>query len=269
MKTLYLILAILAVIFILVWAGLKIQPASFPELSSTAQPLTTITLPDNLPEPVRKYFLEVYGEEIPVITSAVITGRASMRINGITFPARFRFTHQAGQGYRHYIEATLFGFPIMKVNEYYLHGQGRMELPFGIFESYQVDQGANLGMWAESIWLPSIFITDPRLRWEAVDDETAILVVPFGEEEQRFLVRFDPQTGLLQLMEAMRFRDADGEHKILWISEAREWGTVDSYLIPHQGAAIWLDQGQPWAVFSVEDLKYNLPVDDYIRAAGE
>ncbi len=37
----------------------------------------------------------------------------------------------AGHGYRHYIEATVFGYPVMKVNEYYFDGKARMELPEG------------------------------------------------------------------------------------------------------------------------------------------
>lgn len=39
-----------------------------------------------------------------------------MRVGGLTFRARFRFTHKAGQDYRHYIEATIFGITILKVN---------------------------------------------------------------------------------------------------------------------------------------------------------
>jgi hypothetical protein len=267
----YLVYAITTILglIILFWIGLKVQPAPFPSYTAETSPADTIPLPEDLPFAVERYFLEVYGETVPVIHSAVISGRSSMRVNGITFPARFRFTHIAGQGYRHYIEATLFGLPIMKVNESYLDGHGLMKLPFGVFESPQVDQGANLGLWAESIWLPAIFITDPSIRWEEIDDETAVLVVPFGEtEEQRFIVRFNPDTGLLQFTESMRYRDAEGGEKILWINEAEEWGRINSELFPVTGAVTWFDQGTPWAIFQVEEVVYNSDVTEYIRAEG-
>ena len=57
-----------------------------------------------------------------------------MRVGGLTFPGRFRFTHKAGHDYRHYIEATFLGFPILKVNESYLDGNSRLELPYGVTE---------------------------------------------------------------------------------------------------------------------------------------
>lgn len=269
MKVILSVLGATAVIACLIWIGLSIQPAPFIKVSGKGEPPALISLPEDLPAPVARYFTQIYGDQVPVIQSAVISGRATMRVNGITFPARFRFVHQAGQGYRHYIEATFFGMPIMKVHETYLDGHGRMELPFGVDESPQVDQAANLGLWAESIWLPSIFITDPRVSWEPIDEHTAILVIPFGEDVQRMIARFDPETGLLMLLEAMRYREADADQKILWLSQIIEWQEIEGKPFPAVGGAIWLDQGQPWAVFTVEDVLYNLPVDEYIKQRGE
>jgi hypothetical protein len=268
MKIIATILIVLAILLFVGWLGLKIHPRSFPEYSDQNVELEMVPLPTGLPKPVERFYRQVYGDQVPVIESAVISGRASMRVNGITFPARFRFTHIAGKGYRHYIEATFFGMPIMKVNEHYLDGSGRLELPFGVFESEQVDQAANLGMWAEAMRFPAILVTNPLVRWEPVDQQTAVLVVPFKDEEQRFIVRFDPEDGLLQVMETMRYRDAEGGNQILWLSQAQEWEQLDGTLFPITGAAIWLDEGTPWALFSVEEVIYNADVSDYIRVTG-
>jgi hypothetical protein len=262
------IFVVLVLLLGLGWVGLLVKPASFP-LYPQGTRLETTALPQNLPAPVERFYQKIYGDEIPVINSAVITGRATMRIMGITFPARFRFTHEAGQNYRHYIEATWFGFPIMKVNERYLEGQSRMELPFGVTENEpKINQAANLGLWSETIWFPGYFLTDDRVRWEAVDDVTAFLVVPFEDHSERFLVRFDPDTDLIAMLESMRYRDAKDQHKILWLSEVLEWDTVNGYTIPKHAALTWFDQGRPWANFVVEDVVYNSDVKEYVRTKG-
>ncbi|MFO8140592.1 MAG: DUF6544 family protein [Marinobacter sp.] len=176
--------------------------------------------------------------------------------------------HVAGQDYRHYIETTLFGLPLMRVNEHYLNGRSRLDLPFGVEEGPQVDQGANLALWAESFWAPSILIAGPRVRWHAIDEETSVLVVPFGEEEQRFVARFDPDTGLVRLLESMRYKGTDSDSKTLWINEILEWGDIDGNPVPIASAVTWYDEGSPWAVFSVEEIRINVEVDDYVKARG-
>ena len=260
---------IVILIVLLPVVGLRIQPAPFPPYPEQTPPLTTISLPSDLPAPVIRYYENTSGEEIPVIDSAVISGRATMRVFGITFPARYRFTHEAGQNYRHYIEATLFGIPIMKVNESYLDGHARMETPGGVTENEsKIDQAANLGLWAESIWLPSIFLTDPRVHWERAGDNDAQLVVPFEDADEIFTVTFNAETGLLATLEAMRYREATDESKILWRNEAVRWSQMADYLLPTVGSATWMDEGTPWAVFTVEEVVYNVDVSDYIRASG-
>jgi hypothetical protein len=263
------LLGALAAIPVVAWIGLQVKPKPFPAYPERMPALDTVELPADLPAPVVQYYKTIVGDQVPVIESAVITGRGHVRFAGTRFPTRFRITHVAGQSYRHYIEATIFGVPLLKVNEHYLDGRSRLELPFGVIENEpKVDMAANLGLWAESVWLPTIYITDPRVRWEAIDDTTARLVVPFGENEDTFTVTFDPQTGLLVKMEAMRWKEATDEAKTLWRNEALGWQTFHGIKIVSPGTVTWMDEGTPWSVWIIEEVVYNTDVSEYIKASG-
>ena len=270
MKNFLIILGVLIVgIPILGWIGFQIQPRAFAPAPLQGQVTRTTPIPAGLPAPVERFYRTVYGEDLPVLESAVISGRAQLRFMGITFPSRFRFTHMAGQDYRHYIEATIFGFPLMKVNEHYLDGHSRLALPFGVVENEpKVDMAANLGLWAESVWLPGIFVTDPRVRWEVIDDNHARLFVPFGSEEDEFAVGFDPETGLIVSMDAMRYKEATDDAKTFWHNEVLDWAEINGFFLPTIGSITWEDEGTPWATFIVEEVVYNADVSDYVRATG-
>jgi hypothetical protein len=235
----------------LVWVGLRVQPAPFAPVTEPPGELTMVPLPSGLPAPVERYYRQRYGDQIPVIETAVISGRGTMAPFGIALPMRFRFTHDVGRDYRHYIETTFFGIPSMKVNEHFVNGKEHMEMPWGVSENNpKLDQGGNLGMWAESImWMPAILLTDPQVRWEPVDDATALLVVPFGETEERLVIRFDENTGELLYWEAMRYRNGAGD-KTLWIN-----GT-------------WFEQGKPWMNITEQDVVFNVNVDTSLDARG-
>lgn len=251
------------------WAGLLVRPAPFPPYPERTAHLDRVALAPDLPAPVERYFHAVFGGEgVPVVTSAVLTGRAKIRLGRVTFPGRFRFTHQAGRGYRHYIEVTWLGVTLMKLDEWYLEGHARLALPTGVVEGKQTDSAANLGLWAESVWLPSILATDRRLRWEPVDANTARLVVPSAGGEDGFDVGFDHQTGLMAWMQAMRYRDEADRAKIPWRTEMLGWRTFEGVRLPSPSSATWLDQGSPWLVATIEAAVYNVDVARYIRAAG-
>jgi hypothetical protein len=266
--------AAIVALFVVFLVGLRVRPRPFPRYSGASGELDTIPLPEALPPPVERFYRVVYGPDVdaggvPLVSSAVITGRATLRIGPVTMPARFRFTHLAGLDYRHYIEATLFGIPVFKVNESYIGGRGRLELPFGTVEN---DPGANqaaaLGLWAESGWFPALFVTDPRVRWAPVDAYTALLYVPYQQGEEVFIARFDPVSDLLYAFEAMRYRDPGSERKVLWITEVVRWAAVDGHLTIAEATVTWLDQGTPWALFRTEELVLNADVSDYLHERG-
>lgn len=266
----YVALAVIAGVLAIAWLGLQVQPAPFAEYpQASAEPPVT-SLPAGLPAPVERYFRRAYGDSVPVVDSVVVTGRGRIRPFGLWMPMRFRFTHDAGKGYRHYIEACWFGLPFMKVNERYLDGKSLIEIPGTRDEGPKVDQAANLGMWAElSSAAPAVLVTDPRVRWEPVDDDTAVLVVPLGTEDtDTFVVRFDPTTGDILHLEAMRYQASSSEQKVLWIAAGageKRIGPAQSLAV---GSATWLNAGKPWAFFETEDLRFNVDVSEYIRARG-
>ncbi len=270
MKLLIAIAAILALLTLLGWLGLQVRPKPFSTYPEKTPELKTIPLPQGLPAPVERFYRTVYGDEIPVIETAVMKGRAVMSPFGVKLPARFVFVHNAGKDYRHYIEATWFGIPFLKVNEGYLDGESFFESPMGTYyNDPNTNQGANLALWAEAGWFPSIWVTDERVRWEPVDDHTALLYVPFEDQEENFVVRFDPETGLIDTMEAMRFRDpGEGKKKILWITGNEPGRALPGTKLSGTGSATWLDQGKPWAIFTLEELNYNVDVSEYIRQRG-
>ncbi len=263
------ILIVVLILLIAGWVGLQVKPTPFPAYRELSLPPKQMTLPGDLPAPVERYFRAALGEQIPVMQSAVITGTGKLTFKGITFNSRWRFIHDAGRGYRHYIETTIFGYPLLKVNERYLDGESRLELPFGIVGAGpKTDTAAALGLWAELVWLPSIFVTDPRVQWEAIDDTSARLIVPSGEGQDSLTVTFDPQTGLMAQIEALRWRDEKDTAKLRWTNRISGWRTFQGVQIPSPASIHWEDMASAWFTPVVEHVVYNTDVSEYIRGRG-
>ena len=258
----------------LAWLGLRVPPAPFAAFSGAPPPAGggSVPIPADVPPPVLRYYRAVFADgAVPVVDSAVLSGRGRLTIRGLTFPIRWRFFHRSGRAYRHRIEATWFGLPVFRVDEWYRDGRLRMETPAGVLAGDpQADRAANLALWAESLQsLPSVLVTDPRVRWEALDDARARLVVPFGREEDAFTVTFDARSGLLRAMVVPRYR-AETRETLPWHveadpSSARPFGGVRLATV---SSARWSDADRPWLTVTLEEAAYNADVAAAIRPRG-
>lgn len=115
------------------------------------------------------------------------------------------------------------------------------------------------------MWFPSFWVTDPRARWEALNENSALLYVPLGDVEENFVVRFNTDTYLVDSLEAMRYRDAGaGAKKILWIARNVDGKKIEDTKLDAVDSATWLDMGVPWAAFTLEDVVYNVGVSEYL-----
>lgn len=88
MRILWWVIVSLAAIAVVGWLGLQVRPSPFPPHAERTPALRTVPLPVGLPAPVERFYRTVYGDQVPVIETVVIKGRAKMTI-GITLPARF------------------------------------------------------------------------------------------------------------------------------------------------------------------------------------
>ena len=70
-------------------------------------------------------------------------------------------------------------------------------------------------------------------------------------------------------MEVMRFRDSGPQaKKILWITRNVQGKKIEGTKLEAVGSATWLDQGIPWAIFTLEEVNYNVEVSEFIRQKG-
>ena len=234
--------------------GLKQLPEPF-RIEAATPHFQPQPMPD-LPEPVRRY-LEVVAPDLPVMTSAIVTGRFTMLMKGLHIPGRWRFTHEVGVGYKHEMELTVFGRKVTQGTETYIDGQARLDLPGQLVENEpKVNLSALQTMWAEYLWLPSVLAT---ARWEASDPLSALMWIP--QCEQPFTAVFDQQTGLLQRFDTLRYRDASDAEPVAWTTANLAWTRINGIGVPAVGAVQWADMTQPWLRMSLDDVAWNVDVE--------
>lgn len=247
------------------WLGLQVRPANFSPPTVEPQEQGTITLPPDLPAPVRRYMEAVFGEEIPRMTSMVALGRARANF-GIWMPLRYRLTHWPGYAFEREMVVTWFGYPILRALDQYLDGKG-MTGPVGHFATGPtVDQGANMILWAEAPLMPSLWLTDERISWEPIDATSARLFFPFETESgqtetDEITVYFDEESGLITRTWALRYRDVGGA-KIPWRVDYSGWQEQQGVLVPTRVAVTWEDQGSPWSYWDIEYVVWNIDISE-------
>lgn len=245
------------------WVGLLIPPRSVQPTMGEAEDRGTVALPADLPAPVRRYFQVAFGEQIPRIESMAAWGRARANF-GVWMPLRFQLYHRPGYAFQRDMEITWFGWPVLRAKDQYLDGKGKTGPVGNLATGPKVDQGANLILWAEAAFYPSLLLTDPRIRWEALDETSARLHFPFGDQQDEVTFHFDPQSGLITRITALRYRDEAGE-KLPWVAEMLAWQTVNGMKLPSRVAITWEDQGRPWSYWDFEGVAWNVDIAPWLE----
>jgi len=247
------------------WLGTRVPARPFAPITGTDRDLGTVPIPETLPAPVRRYLEAAAGPQLSRAETFVVWGRARVRL-GLWMHARFRAYHVAGRHFHRPLEITWFGRPLVRGVDQYVDGRGAMLIAGQLMTNDAISQGANHMLWAEAPCVPAVFVTDERIRWEPVDDHSARLVVPSIEGEDTLTLRFDPDTGLISRLSAMRYKTAD-EPKVLWHVDYPRWDRSPTGILPGEVAVTWEDEGTPWSYWTIEGCAVNIDVAPQMEAA--
>ena len=136
-------------------------------------------------------------------------------------PLEIRMAHRLGYEFVHEIRigrgALSFRFGL----DAYVGGHGLMKVGPSLQTGIEFDQGALIALWGEALCIPSAWERRTDIRWEAVDERTARLVVDGPEGEIPITVGFDPLTGCPASCTADRYK-AKGP-KVGWTGRFSDW----------------------------------------------
>lgn len=243
--------------------GLVIPPRPYRKYPAPSQRGEPEPLPPDLPEPVRRHFVDTIGENPPTINSAVVWGRGRACIRGVWVPFRFRGWYRSGQAFSRRMEATWFQRPVLRGVDSWIDRVGQFEMAGKMETGERIDQGEMLAMWADSVWMPSVFVHCPDIRWEPVDDRTSRLVVPYKDGPGSLDAHFDSITGRMTHLSALRYSD-DSQDMEPWRVDLLEWKEINGLLIPVYIDVAWGLVGSPTSYWRVDGIAYNVNVTEQL-----
>ncbi len=257
------LLAVLVILSGLVTVGLSLRPRPFrPHPAPTRLDERVPFVPD-LPAPVRRHFSQTLGEDPPRMRSAVVWGRGKANLREVWTPLRFKAWYRPGESFYRRMEFTFFQRLVMRGIDRFLHGEGTFELGGRVERGPGVDLDEALALWAEAVWTPAVFVNDPRVRWEPVDEQSARLRVKVENTEITLLASFDPLTGYLTHFTSQRISPETGELEP-WRFDLMLWKRVHGLEIPCEVALAWGETGSPWLYLTVDGVAYNVNVADQL-----
>jgi hypothetical protein len=185
----------------------------------------------DLPRPVARFRAEAMKDGQAVVETVLIETTAWMRRPGMPrMPLEIRMAHRLGREFVHDIRIGPGRLSFRFGLDAYVDGHGLMKVGPSVQTGVEFDQGALIALWGEGLGFPSAWENREDVRWEALDADTARLVVPGPEGDIPIIVAFDPQTGFPVRCEAQRYKSKGP--KIGWTGHLSEWRRFAGVLAP-------------------------------------
>ena len=216
----------------------------------------------DLPGPVQRYFKHILKEGQPYISYTRITHdgqfKAGLDKDWINIKGeQYATTEKPG-----FIWKGITSMFIAR--DMYIADKGRLIV--SLFSLYniidakgeQYNQGELLRWLGESILYPTNLLPGGRLRWSAIDSQTAKLTFNYNELSLFFIVSIN-EIGEITQMETKRYMDKANLET--WVIKLANYKEINEIFVPTAFEVFWrLTKGDlSYAKFNLRKIEYNSP----------
>jgi len=221
----------------------------------------------DLPAPVRRFLDAAYPDGPPEVETAVMESTGRFRRRPLPWiPFANTISLRPGVDRVSDMLVRIGPFTVMKVLDAFVDGQGITKFLRTADVGPEIDQGSLHAMLCETLMFPSSLQRVADLAWEEVDETSARMVVPFGDQNERATVSFHPRTGFPARYETPRFK-AIGGPKVDWRVQMLDWWRFGPVVAPRRIVVAWADDPGPWLRQRIVKITTGEPVDGALERA--
>lgn len=199
-----------------------------------------------VPAPVDRYLEVAYPGGAPEVETAVMHAAGRFRQRPLPWlPVRNTISLHPGVDRVSDLFVRIGPVTVLRVLDAYVDRSGITKVLWKADVGDEIDQGSLHPVLCEALMFPSSWPRMPGFGWEAVDDTTARMLLPFRGGIEVGTVAFDPGTGLPVAYRTPRFKTVDGP-MVDWRVDLLEWGRSGTKGIPRRLVVTWADEPGPW-----------------------
>ena len=203
----------------------------------------------DLPTPVQRFFQTVIKDGQAIVAAVNLSQEGQFNFNEMSdkwnpFTAtQFFVTKQLGFDW----DAKIQMAPGLRafVHDTYLLGAGNLHASLlglvtlaNMRDTPELNQGELLRFLAETAWYPTALLPSQGVRWEAIDDTSALGTLTDGATTVSLVFGFNPEGTIATIYAADRYRD-----KLIvmpWGGKFSEYAVREGMLIPLVGEVGWV-----------------------------
>ncbi len=250
--------------------GFFFKPAEHKPELEPVDPPEMIPLPASLPYPVRHYLQMNFGDEVPLPTTAVAwglgkrIGRSFGRLGPLWMPSHWSLYLVPGKEFVYRLTVTWFGRKMLQGGDELRQGYGRFIMNKDRLENANINKSEWIMLWLYTILAaPTAILADPRNTWEAIDDESARLSVPYMDGSRwEFTLLFDSQTGQLTGVDTLRVTSRDGK-EIPYMIRMDQHKKLGPGTLPGTMKAAW--ENDFYIMNDLSGVRYNVNISEVME----